>query len=94
MQSRNLIRIIVVFLIAFSAFKFMTYKTNISSDKNVARKFNNFILQSGVIGLCLGVGVGSALKEMFSENVILLAGIIGATIGVVIGIIIRKKGSI
>ena len=54
-------------------------------------KPNNLILQSGVIGLCLGVGVGVALKNFLSERAILIAGAIGATIGVVIGIIITRK---
>lgn len=63
----------------------------ICSDKIGSTAKTNLVLQSGVIGLCLGVGVGTALKDLFSETAILFAGIIGATIGVIAGIIIKQK---
>ena len=71
--------------------KFLIYKMNTNSIKRKTSKKNSFVLQGGVIGLCLGVGVGTALKDLFSETAILLVGIIGATIGVIIGIVIRHQ---
>lgn len=94
MQSKHIICIFIVVLIALSAFgisKFVICKTNKSSIKSKTSKQNNLVLQSAVIGLCLGVGVGTALKDLFSESAILFAGIIGATIGVIIGIIIKRQ---
>ena len=92
MQNRHIIRSIVIILIVFVSlgiFKFVKHKMGIISMKSGISKPNNLILQSGVIGLCLGVGV--ALKNFLSERAILIAGAIGATIGVVIGIIITRK---
>lgn len=94
MQNRHIIRSIVIILIVFVSlgiFKFVKHKMGIISMKSGISKPNNLILQSGAIGLCLGVGVGVALKNFLSERAILIAGAIGATIGVVIGIIITRK---
>ena len=95
MQSKHIIIFIVV-IIALSVFgitKFVIFKTNKNSIKSKTNKQSNLTLQSGVIGLCLGVGAGTALKDLFSETAILFAGIIGATIGVIIGIIIKQQNS-
>ncbi len=94
MQNRHIIRSIVIILIVFVSlgiFKFVKHKMGIISMKSEISEPNNLILQSGVIGLCLGVGAGVALKNFLSERAILIAGAIGATIGVVIGIIITRK---
>ncbi len=94
MQNNHIIYIFIVALIALSAFgvsKFVICKANKNSDKNKTSKKNNLVLQSGVIGLCLGAGVGTALKDLFSETAILFVGLIGAIIGVTIGIIIKRQ---
>ena len=94
MQNNHIIYIFIVALIALSAFgvsKLVIYMTNKNTDKNATSKKNNLVLQSGVMGLCLGVGVGTALKDLFSETAILFVGIIGAIIGVTIGIIIKRQ---
>lgn len=94
MQNRHIIRSIVIILIVFVSlgiFKFVKHKMGIISMKSEISEPNNLILQSGVIGLCLGVGAGVASKNFLSERAILIAGAIGATIGVVIGIIITRK---
>lgn len=95
MRNRHIIRsiviILIVFVVAFGISKFVQHKMKMISPKREISKSNDLILQSGVIGLCLGVGVGVALKDLLSERAILIAGTIGATIGVVIGIIITRK---
>ena len=83
--------IAIIALLAFGITKFVINKINKNSVKSKTSKQNNLVMQSGVIGLCLGVGVGVALKDLFSETAILLVGIIGATIGVIIGIIIKRQ---
>ena len=72
--------IAIMVLSVFGIAKFVIYKMNT----------NSIVLQGGVIGLCLGVGVGTALKDLFSETTILFAGIVGTVIGVIIGIIIKR----
>lgn len=94
MESRNLILIIILFLIAFSAVKLskaLRAKVGKTSDKNTVNVKENLVLKSGIVGMCLGVGVGSALKDMFSEDIILIIGVVGATIGAVIGITIKRR---
>ena len=84
-------KIVVVILIELAAFgisKFVLYQTNKNSADG---KQNNLVLQSGVIGLCLGVGIGTALKDLFSETTILFAGIFGAILGIIIGSIIKRQ---
>ena len=82
---------ILIALSAFGITKLVTYRANKSSCKVKTSRQNNLVLQGGIIGLCLGVGVGTALKDLFSETAILFAGIIGAIIGVTIGIIIKRQ---
>lgn len=83
--------IAMIALFAFGITKFVYYKINKNSVKSKTGKQNDLVMKSGVVGLCLGVGVGVALKDLFSETAILLVGIIGATIGVIIGIVIRHQ---
>ncbi len=82
--------IAIMVLSVFGIAKFLIYKINKNSVKSKTSKQNDLVMKSGVVGLCLGVGVGVALKDLFSETAILLVGIIGATIGVIIGIIIKR----
>ena len=94
MTSRHIIHIVVIVLISLFAFgisKILVYIANKNSDKKKVDKHKNLVLQSGIIGLCLGVGVGTALKDLFSETAILFSGIIGATIGIIVGIIIMRQ---
>ena len=91
MAYRILIVEVLIVLSVFGITKFVICKTNKNSVNSKTNKQNNLVLQSGVIGLCLGVGVGTALKDLFSETAILFAGIIGAAIGVIIGIIIKGQ---
>lgn len=80
----------IMVLSVFGIAEFVIYKMNTNSIKRKTSKNNSFVLQGGVIGLCLGVGVGTALKDLFSETTILFAGIVGTVIGVIIGIIIKR----
>ena len=95
MTSQHIIHItviVLIFLFAFGISKFLVYIANKNSDKKQVDKRKNLVLQSGIIGLCLGVGVGTALKDSFSETAIaiLFSGIVGATIGIIVGIIITR----
>ena len=94
MTNRHIIHItaiVLIFIFAFGISKFLVYIANKNSDKKQVVKHKNLVLQSGTIGLCLGVGVGTALKDIFSETAILFSGIIGATIGIIVGIIITRR---
>ena len=88
--------IVLTFLFAFGISKFLVYIANKNSDKKYVDKRRNLVLQSGIIGLCLGVGVGTALKDSFSETAIaiLFSGIVGAAIGIIVGIILFIKSTI
>lgn len=86
----HIVAIVLISLFAFGISKFLVNIANKNSDKKQADKHKNLVLQSGIIGLCLGVGVGTALKDLFSETAILFSGIIGATIGIIMGIIIKR----
>ena len=83
--------IAMIALFAFGITKFVYYKINKNSVKSKTGKQNDLVMRSGVVGLCLGVGVGVALKDLFSETTILFAGIVGTVIGVIIGIVIRHQ---
>ena len=74
--------IAIMVLSIFGIAKFLIYKMNTNSIKRKTSKKNSFVLQ--------GVGVGTALKDLFSETTILFAGIVGTVIGVIIGIIIKR----
>ena len=63
--------IAIMVLSVFGIAKFVIYKMNTNSIKRKTSKKNSFVLQGGVIGLCLGVGVGTALKDLFSYMVII-----------------------
>ena len=96
MTNRHIMRItviVLIFLFAFGISKFLVYIANKNSDKKQVDKRKNLVLQSGIIGLCLGVGVGTALKDSFSETAIaiLFSGMIGAAIGIIVGIIITRR---
>ena len=89
MTSRNIIHItviVLIFLFVFGISKFLVYIANKKSNKKQVDKNKNLVLQSGTIGLCLGVGVGTALK-----TAILFSGMIGASIGIIVGIIITRR---
>ena len=96
MTSRHIMRItviVLIFLFAFGISKFLVYIANKNSNEKQVDKHKNLVLQSGIIGLCLGVGVGTALKDSFSETAIaiLFSGMIGAAIGIIVGIIITRR---
>lgn len=94
MTSRHIMRItviVLIFLFAFGISKFLVYIANKNSNEKQVDKHKNLVLQSGTIGLCLGVGVGTALKDLFTETVILFSGMIGAAIGIIVGIIITRR---
>lgn len=82
---------ILIALSAFGITKLVTYRANKSSCKVKTSRQNNLVLQGGIIGLCLGVGVGTALKDLLPETAVLFAAIIGATVGVIIGCIIKQR---
>ena len=91
MTSRHIMHItviVLIFLFSFGISRFLVYIANKNSDKKQVDKHKNLVLQSGTIGLCLGVGVGAAL---FSETAILFSGMIGAAIGIIVGIIITRR---